>query len=263
MQAARLRNNIGGEIIVMKNSATVALAALLPVLTASSEAATIVIPSSLIGVDGGVPDTSPLGQDHEVRFQQVFGSALLSGLNIGDKISGITFRVSGLADSGVPAQTITNYEIRLSQSVNAPGSLSMTFASNRGVDEVIVRSGALVIAASDFAAGAGAGPEPLGAMIGFNTPYTYIGGNLLLEIAYTGFADGRGADQGSLFPGSQQIFTLPGVGSFSAAVADYSEVGVFVTGLRVNEDGQNVPEPGTMLLVSAGLGVAAVIRRRR
>lgn len=118
-----------------------------PVLPAAS----IVIPAGLAGVEG-TSDTSPSGQDGSGRFQQVYGPSLLSGLNAGDVINGLTFRVVSDADDGVPAQIVSDYEIRLSQSFNAPRALSMTFANNRGANEVIARSGQLVISAGDFPA---------------------------------------------------------------------------------------------------------------
>ena len=235
-------------------AAMLALLLMAPVLPA----APIIIPAELAGVEG-TSDTSPLGQDGSGRFQQVYGASLLSGLNADDVINGLTFRVIGGADDGVPAQIVPFYEIRLSQSVNAPGSLSMTFANNRGADEVIVRSGQLVINAGDFPATPNPGPEPFGTFIGFTNPYTYQGGNLLLEIAYSGFAIGRGSSEQTGNAAGQQIFTFQHANP-SQATADYSETGVFVTALNVNES--NVPEPGTWVLFLAGAGLAVLARVR-
>jgi hypothetical protein len=231
-----------------------ALILMAPVLPA----ATIVIPAGLAGVEG-TSDTSPLGQDGSGRFQQVFGASLLGGLAVGDVINGLTFRVIGLADDGVPAQIVPEYEIRLSQSVNAPGSLSMTFANNRGADEVIVRSGQLIINAGDFPATPNPGPEPFGTFIAFTTPYTYQGGNLLLEIAYSGFAIGRGSSEEINNAAGQQIFTFQQANP-SQATADFSETGVFVTALNVNAS--NVPEPGTWVLFLAGAGLTILAKVR-
>jgi hypothetical protein len=248
-----------GEQTSMK---TVAIFALLSLSAGAAHPATIYVPSALSNTEGTANDTSPLGLDVEVRLQQVYGSSLLGGLNIGDKITGITFRIDGNNTSGVPAQTVPVYELRLSQSVNAPGSMNMTFAANRGADEVIVRSGPLVIGANDFPATAAAGPEPWGVFIGFTTPYTYNGGNLLLELAYMGFQSGRHTDDQFNFDG-QQIFTGQNIGGFSKLSADYTETGVFATAFEINGDGQNVPEPSTILLAATGIGLCVCSRRRR
>lgn len=238
-----------------------AVSALALLAGSAARAGVVVVPAAYAAVEAPGNDTSPLGQDGESRFQQVFGTALLGGIAAGSQITGLTFRVNGpFFDSGVPAQTVTNYEIRLSTSQNAPGSMSSTFANNRGADEVIVRSGPLVIEAGDFPASPGDGVEPFGVMISFDVPFTYMGGNLLMEIAYTGFAQGRGADRVSNDASGQQMFTFGGAGKFGAATADYSERGVFVTAFEL--DGGSVPEPGTVMLTLAGLGLVAAGRAR-
>jgi hypothetical protein len=165
--------------------------------TAPAHASLIVIPGATAGVEQGSPDSSPLGGDgHAWRFQMVYGAGLLGGLTSGDIITGLTFRIDavpeGTHNSALPAQTVDNYEIRLSTSVNAPGSMSLVFADNRGADEVIVRSGALTIGAGDFPGGGE--PNAFGSIIAFTAPFVYTGGPLLIEIAHDGFDDGRFVD---------------------------------------------------------------------
>lgn len=146
----------------------------------------IVVPDAFANLEASIGDTQPLGVELG-RFQQVFGPSLLGQLNVGDQISGLTFRVDG-PDPTVPSQIVANYEIRMSTSANPPGSLSPTFAANRGADEVIVRSGPLVIGPDDFPGGGS--PNPFGVMIPFATPFVYAGGPLLIEIAHDGFPAG-------------------------------------------------------------------------
>lgn len=212
----------------------------------------VVIPGSLASTEAGSAESAPLGVDVQ-RFQQVFGIALLGDLNVGDVIVGLTFRLDA-ASGALPAQTIQNYEIRLSQSRNAPGSLSAIFADNRGADDVIVRSGPLVIHTGDFPSGGR--PNPFGVMIQFTVPYVYQGGPLLLEVAHDGFpAGGRYADAD--YPTSLSAQTAFGAG-FAATTAD---VGLYpeamVVGFYEN------PEPSPAVLLGFGLAAVALLRWRK
>jgi hypothetical protein len=177
----------------------------------------------------------------------VFGSALLTDLDIGAVIVGLTFRLDA-ASGAVPAQTIQNYEVRLSQSRNAPGALSSIFAENRGLDEVVVRSGPLTIHAGDFPAGDS--PNPFGVMIPFTTPYVYRGGPLLVEVAHDGFPAG-GTWVDADYPTGLDAETAFGTG-FSATTAD---VGFYREAVVMEFNA--VPEPGP--LASAGIGLAVVV----
>ena len=152
-------------------------------------AALIVIPPGFENGGGQDGDSTPLGAAGIAqRFQQVFGAALLGGLQVGDVITGLTFRLTEASFFDLPPQTVTNYEIRLSRSVHQPASLDLVFANNRGADEVIVRSGPLVFNEGDFRGGSS--PNPFGVIIPFTNPYTYAGGPLLIEIGHTGFPSG-------------------------------------------------------------------------
>lgn len=211
----------------------------------------LVIPGTFVSSEAGSSESAPLGIDVQ-RFQQVFGNSLLGDLHIGDVIAGLSFRVDAAAGT-VPAQTIQNYEIRLSQSRNAPGSLSAVFANNRGLDEVIVRSGPLFIYAGDFPVGGR--PNSFGVMIRFTTPYVFQGGPLLLEVAHDGFpAGGTWADAD--YPTSLSAQTAFGTG-FSATTAD---VGFYPEAMVVDFD--IAPEPWSVALLGSGLAALALLRRR-
>jgi len=150
---------------------------------ASNASADVVVPPASEFVQGGGGETSALGRNDN-RIQIVYGVSELTGLNVGDIITGLTFRIGSTPAVLAAPQTVANYEIRLSQSQNAPGSLSTTFADNRGPDEV-VRSGPLTINEGDWT-NVGR-PRPFGPIIPFTTNYTYNGGPLLLEYAHTPF----------------------------------------------------------------------------
>lgn len=192
-------------------------------------------------------DSSPLGSDPEVRFQQVFGSSLLGAINVGDQITGLTFRVEG-GSPAVLAQTVANYEIRLSTSANAPSSLSTTFAEYRGADDVIARSGPLVFGSGDFPTGGN--PNFFGVTIPFTTPFTYAGGPLLVEVAHDGsplggtFAD---ADFPTMLD-AQTVFAE----AFSATVATF---GPFPEAIVFQFQVTPIPEPSTLLLTVGPVGL--------
>lgn len=232
-----------------------AIASLLGVIAAPhSFASLLVFPDIFTAAEAFGSDTAPLGTDIQ-RFQQVYGTPLLTDLNVGDQIIGLTFRVDGTA-SALPAQTVANYEIRLSRSLNGPGSLSAVFADNRGLDEVIVRSGPLVILPGDLPGGSS--PNSFGVLIPFSTPYIYLGGPLLLEVAHDGFpAGGRNADAD--YPTSLSAQTAFGNG-FAATTAD---AGLYSEAIVVQFEVTTAPEPRTLLLMGLGPAGLMTLRRKR
>jgi hypothetical protein len=79
--------------------------------------------------------------------------------------------------------TWTDYTINIGQGV-AFGSQTTTFATNFVGAPTTCRSGPLTINAGAFPLGGP--PRPFGAVIPLTTPFTYTGGNLLIEIRHTG-----------------------------------------------------------------------------
>ncbi|MEM9304576.1 MAG: hypothetical protein AAGE01_20865 [Pseudomonadota bacterium] len=153
------------------------LAAMVVTACLPAHGAFIYLPGSLQGTD---TDTGALGLATE-RIQLVVDDARLGGMPAGSLVTGLALRVAPGAASSLTAQTITRYEIRLSQSTNPPGFLSTTFADNRGADEVVVRSGSLFLpetAPGEFVE------------IDFEAPYVFSGGPLLIELAHDGFPAG-------------------------------------------------------------------------
>jgi hypothetical protein len=219
---------------------------------ASAFAATVIVPSEYATTEAGSSDNAPLGAT-EQHFQQVFSPALLTNIAIGDWITGLAFRVEG-NETALPAQTVTEYDISIGQSVFAPGSLSSTFSDNRGPDFETVRSGPLTINAGDFPGGSS--PNNFG-WITFSTPYQYEGGNLLVEIAYTGFTEGRDADAAYPYTtGLAQTAFGTGFGSTTADAGLYDEA--LVMGFSTS----SIPEPSSSFLF-CGIGLLLVILRRK
>jgi len=206
---------------------------------------TNIVPGQFALAEAGSSDNAPLGASGQ-HFQQVFGSALLTNLSVGDWIDGIAFRVEG-NETALPAQTIPIYDISLSQSPNAPGSLSATFADNRGADFLTVRSGALTVNAGDFPGGGS--PNNFG-WIPFSTPYQYRGGDLLIEVAYQGFSAGRDAD--AVYPFTANLAQTAFGSGYNSTTADaglYAEALVMGFSISVMEP---IPEPRAFFLIGVG-----------
>lgn len=170
---------------------------------------------------------------------------------MGDVITGLAFRVDSIGPAPAP-QTVANYEIRLSRSPRTPGTLSNTFADNRGADEVIICVGPLTIAAGDYPTGST--PNAFGATITFMSPYTYTGGPLLLEYSHTPFPSSPSfADAAENIADGQSAFGK-GFGATMADIGMSNDVVIvrFTT----------VPEPTSLALVGVG-GVALALRGRK
>jgi hypothetical protein len=214
---------------------------------------TFIVPGPYASVEGGSSDNAPLGAA-EQHFQQVFSSALLTSLTAGDWINGIGFRVQG-DETALPAQTIPIYNISLSQSPHAPGSLDAIFANNRGADFQTVRSGALTVLAGDFPGGSS--PNAFG-WIPFSTPYQYQGGDLLIEVAFQGFSAGCNAD--AVYPYTANLAQTAFGNSYNSTTAD---AGLYAEALVMALSVQPVPEPSALLLFGAGSWLLVLRRSRK
>ena len=207
---------------------------------------TIIVPGQFALAEAGSSDNAPLGAS-EQHFQQVFSSALLTNLSVGNWIDGIAFRVEG-NETTLPAQTIPIYNISLSQSPNVPGSLSATFANNRGADFLTVRSGALTLNAGDFPGGSS--PNTFG-WISFSTSYQYQGGDLLIEVAYQGFLAGRDAD--TVYPFTANLAQTAFGNGYNSTTADaglYAEA--LVMGFSITSVFVPIPEPSAFFMIGVG-----------
>jgi hypothetical protein len=221
--------------------------------SAWAPAAFVVVPAGSGATEGASAEGTSLG-DFSNRVQSIYGTSLLAGLNVGDVITGLSFRVDGIGPVPAP-QTIANYEIRLSKSPKTPGTLSNTLADNRGADEVIVHTGPLTINAGDYPTGSS--PNAFGATIAFTTPYTYTGGPLLLEYSHAPFPAGVSfADAATESAADGQSAFGTGFGATTADLGMTTDVVV----VRF----QTVPEPATSLALGAIVPLLAMrIRRGR
>jgi hypothetical protein len=114
-----------------------------------------------------------------------FSPAALSGLPIGALITELRFRQDANATTAFPITNITwsEYNVTMARASNSVSAMSSTFANNMR-DPVLVKTGALAVAANRFPAGAT--PNAFASFIVFDKPYVYPGGDLVMLFRETG-----------------------------------------------------------------------------
>jgi hypothetical protein len=229
----------------------------LALATVSPVLADVVVPNSAQGAPGGGTFLGPLSTAQRT-YQLLIDDVELTGL-LGQQISGVTWRLLPSAVNNYPAAdaTFTSFDIRLSGSVD-PSARSLTFADNVVGPQTLVRSGPLNIPAGSFPAGGS--PTTFGHVVTFDTPYTYTGGNLLMELRHTGISSASASVDSVLASGGPSN----GYGvRFSAA---WQSSYTATSGLQGNAVVTNflvVPEPAAAGLASLAFVAVASRRTRR
>lgn len=192
-------------------------------VTSPEPVGSLFVPADALTQEGDTQNYSPFGGPGR-RFQSVYRPSDLGGIPAGGKITGIRFRLDQFATVPIEGD-ITNFEVRLSTFARGLGNLDPAFAENRGVDEVITRTGPLAVASGDYSVGGS--PNAFGPVIDFERPFTYVGGSLLLEVGTTGIAVGSIIDGVLLTDGSQSAYgAANGFNTTSADLGIFGDVPV-------------------------------------
>jgi hypothetical protein len=145
-----------------------------------------VAPSAYNGTPGTTGVNTLVRNSGQPRsYQMQFSANALSGLPVGAKITELRFRLDTNATVAFPvaATTWANYFVSLSQAFNPVSSMSTTFSANMK-SPVIVKAGTVSVSTGTFTTGSA--PNAVGALIVFDTPYIYQGGDLVMLFRHNG-----------------------------------------------------------------------------
>lgn len=152
---------------------------------AAADEVLLVVPSGLENVEGDEVAFSDSPPPRGSRIQQVQPASDFSGLPPGhNTIVSMAWRPDFTVTS-LNTTTLDLFEVRLSTTSAAPGTLSFTFADNTGNDETIVYSRPITLE-TDGTGGPAGGPRPFEYLIEFQTPFIYDPnqGNLLIDFTF-------------------------------------------------------------------------------
>lgn len=231
------------------------------VAVAVAQGASLVVPNNMEAVYGNSSASVPfhMALGNSARYQQVYDASEFSSFGPGGGlITHLAFRVDN--GSGASFDTIIpDIQINLSTTSRTPDGLSTVFAENIGLDNTIVyERGALSIGSS----GPG-NPAAWEVVIPLSTAFYYqpSAGNLLLDVrnfagGMTSFFDGRELIGDSV--SSVYAFTGDGSGSVGSLSGNRLTFG-FANLIQFTP----VPEPGTLGLLTGGLGLLGFVRWKR
>lgn len=191
-------------------------------------------------------------------YQMIFDQSQLTSIPIGAQITGITYRMSPQYAPWPPEPGVswTDYEIRIGTPATTVATMSRTFAANLSDNVALVQDGPYAIPASYFQTGLTL-PE-LSLM--FQQPWTYPGGDLIIDIRHPGgaFPDVAPFSQGYLEAVSMSdpkwglLFKGLITTTFTPTTGNYTYA--YVCRLEYT------PEPGSILMLLLG---ALPLRHRR
>ena len=224
-------------------------------------------------------DSNALGRFNNTVFSIYDESLVLAaGINPGDQLTGLAFRVGG--NNVVPNFTVENYIIDLGHalsSIQANVNLNDNFNANAvGGALTNVHTGRVDFNAADYpnpnTSTIAGTANPFGPSIEFDTNFTYEGGDLLLRYTHTlpealdgSLVTSRADSISSTFGvpdfGDDRVQTFFGAGFDATDRGFETRFGEFSATI-VQFDIAAIPEPSSAALLM-GLGMIGVVRRRR
>lgn len=142
-------------------------------------AQTVVVPNAFESVEAPFGNAIPFGTnifcDNGIRYQQVYADAEIARTGT---ITAVRFRLD--RDTSNPFSSVYGgTTVSISTAATGLANLSNVFADNVGTDVVEVFSGELTLSS----AGGSDAPKPFDIEINLEPPFTYSGGDLLLDIS--------------------------------------------------------------------------------
>jgi hypothetical protein len=229
-------------------------------LMAGTARADVIVPNSAAGVDAdgtfALTSTAAAGR----TFQLSIAAGQLSGL-VGQEITGLQWRLNGTVAAAWPTvdTSYTFWDVFIGPGV-APALMSNTFAANFTGPVTQVRSGPHTFPANSFSNGSS--PNAFGTALNFSTPFLYTGGDLTIEMRFSGQTGAT--NQPTLDAVLASGGPANGWGVDFAARWTSNAAGV--TGGNGNFLVTNlitVPEPSSMALVGVSLASIAFIKKLR
>lgn len=198
-------------------------------------------------------------------YQMTINASELTAV-VGDQIEGFQLRLNNASTANWPPAnaSFATFDVFLGPGVT-PSAMSTTFASNFTSSPTQVRSGSLTFNAGDFTFGAsGTTPNAWGPAVLFNTPYLYTGGDLTVELRFSGMT-------GTTTTGSFDALTASGGPGNGWGVTIASRWTGNITGttgangnaLVLNLVTSAIPEPATGSVAIAGLMAGLFLRGSR
>jgi len=244
----------------------VTFSALLVLISGSVSALEIVVPNASTGVDAGAENAIPYGSSlfcsNGMRYQQVYND---SEIPDGFLVTALRYRQDAPSgDNSFSATLYTSVSVTLSTTTADSTSMSLTFANNVGPDQQLVFSGNLTLSS----AASVASPRPFDIEIPFQNPFTYNGGNLLVDTVIQGCAT---PPEGVTFFDSETNALMPVtrvyIGDWTSATAQYNTVGSgLVTQFQLETATPAIPVPAlsiwALILLSILLGLIVFAKRR-
>lgn len=214
----------------------------------------VIVPDGLADAEGN--ETGSVFQfSSEYRWQVVIPASEFTDLPPGGlKLVRAAFRPD--KDAATPyTYTLRDYEVRLSTTSAAPGSLSATFAANTGPDETVVWKGDFL--GSTANTGPANGPKDFDLVVEFQLPFFYdpAMGNLLWETRLTGIDSATTSLLDSHDPGGG----VRAVWAFDLDATMASSTGTTMNAVQFTF----VPEPSTAVLFGLALMCFVAWRQRK